>query len=85
MNQGILKDFKPLAEVGALSRIQYLKQQQEVRVPNLKPTNTSGTATSEAGNFYEVKVAQYPGSFSQRPAHTDSQNDLGIAEIESVE
>jgi len=29
MNQGILKDFKPLAEVGALSRIQYLKQQQE--------------------------------------------------------
>lgn len=31
MNQGILDDITPLAEVGGLSRLQYVKQKQEVR------------------------------------------------------
>lgn len=31
MEQGIFNDITPLANDGAISRIQYLKQQQEVR------------------------------------------------------
>ena len=31
LNQGILNDFQPLAKAGALSRLQYLQQRQEVR------------------------------------------------------
>jgi HlyD family secretion protein len=85
MNQEILRNFGPLAREGALSRIQYLKQQQEAR-----------TSMAEAGQLRQEKERllleineaksklQNTIALDRKDLLTQiAENDKGIAEIDS--
>jgi len=85
MNQEILRNFGPLAREGALSRIQYLKQQQEAR-----------TSMAEAGQLRQEKERllleineaksklQNTIALDRKDLLTQiAENDKGIAQIDS--
>ena len=85
MNQAILNDFKPLAEVGALSRIQYLKQQQEVR-----SANSEADQLLEEQQRLKLEISAAKSklfntlALSRKDLLTQiAANDIGIAEIDS--
>ncbi len=64
LNQGILTDIMPLATAGAISRIQLLKQQQEVQV-----------ATAEANGLVSEQV-RLKLAISQAKSRTQNATDL---------
>ncbi len=64
LNQGILKDVMPLAQAGAISRIQLLKQQQEVQV-----------AAAEAKGLVSEQ-ARLKSAISQAKSRTQNATDL---------
>ncbi len=64
LNQGILKDIMPLAQSGAISRIQLLKQQQEVQVA---AAEAKGLVSEQA----RLKLA-----ISQAKSRTQNATDL---------
>ena len=64
LNQGILTDIMPLATAGAISRIQLLKQQQEVQV-----------ATAEANGLVSEQ-ARLKLAISQAKSQTQNATDL---------
>ncbi len=64
LNQGILADVMPLAEIGAISRIQLLKQQQEVQL-----------AKAEAARLVSEQ-ARLKLAISQAKSRTQNATDL---------
>ncbi len=64
LNQGILVDVMPLAQAGAISRIQLLKQQQEVQV-----------AMAEANGLVSEQ-ARLKSAISQAKSQTQNATDL---------
>ncbi len=64
LNQGILVDVMPLAQAGAISRIQLLKQQQEVQV-----------AMAEANGLVSEQ-ARLKSAISQAKSRTQNATDL---------
>ena len=64
LNQGILKNIMPLAEAGAISKIQLLKQQQEVQV-----------AMAEADGLVSEQ-ARLKSAISQAKSRTQNATDL---------
>lgn len=85
MNQRILNDITPLAEVGGLSRLQYIKQKQEVRKGQseidqlLQEQQRLKLAINEAESKLQNTVA-----FDRKDLLTKmADNDKSLAEIDS--
>ena len=85
MNQGILNDIAPLAKIGGVSRIQYLKQGQEVRTAK----SETDQLTQEQKRFLlEIAAAksklQNTLAVSRKDLLTQmADNNKAIAEIDS--
>lgn len=85
MNQGILDKVRPLAEQGAISRVQFLKQQQEVTA------NQSEVAQIEKDRQRLLLAIRETATKTQTVVATDNRevlgqiaaNDQKVAEIES--
>ena len=85
LNQGILNDFQPLATVGALSRLQYLQQKQEVRTGK---SEVDQLTQEQERLKLEVSEAQSKLQNTLALSRKDlltliADNDKGIAELES--
>ncbi|MBE9078263.1 HlyD family efflux transporter periplasmic adaptor subunit [Romeria aff. gracilis LEGE 07310] len=85
LNQSILREVDPLAQAGAISRIQYLKQQQEVEMNQSEVNQLIEEAArlrlsiTEANTKVENVWATDRKDLSTRMA----QNDQSVAEIDS--
>jgi HlyD family secretion protein len=85
MNKEILQNVQPLAEQGAMSRIQYLKQQQELRtsVAEVGKLSQEGERLKLEINEARSKL-QNTTALDRKDLLTQiANNDKGIAEIDS--
>ena len=85
MNQQILGDIRPLSEAGAFSRIQFLKQQQEVRT---KQSEVDQLTQEQLRLKLEISAAKSKLNSTFALDRKDlltqiADNDQGIAEIDS--
>ena len=85
MNQGILNDLEPLAKVGALSRIQYVKQEQEVRSARSEADQLAQEQQRLKLEIEEAKSKlQNTVALDRKDLLTQiAQNDKSIAEIDT--
>ncbi len=85
LNEGLLKDMKPLGEVGAISKLQYIKQQQDTRTSQADADGLiqEGARIKAAINEAQTKVENIVDVSRKELLTQIAENDKRLAEIDS--